>query len=164
MPASSVPGRAAEEGPVGANPEPQARRHGQHALGRHPVGGEVVLAAEPVVVDPGRVRDRRVDLSYPGGPAGPFGLIEVPGLIEVKVRFITFAGLPIIGHHRPPATKRRRAYSPFVLGSILSRPGGQWCGQGFNRSVRTARNRSPATSAGGDGGGDAGAAIPTTGT
>jgi hypothetical protein len=51
-----VPGRPAEEGPVGAHTVTQPGRRGQHALGRLPVGGEVVRAAKPVVVDPGRVR------------------------------------------------------------------------------------------------------------
>jgi hypothetical protein len=61
--AGQVPGHPAEEGPVGAHPEPQARRHGHHALGGLPVGGEVVLAAEPVVIDPGRVRHAGVQAS-----------------------------------------------------------------------------------------------------
>jgi len=90
------------------------------------------VPAEPVIVDPGRVRDRGIDLRYPGRPAGSLGLIEVasiieiPGaevfvpaeilfLIEVEVlRVLTFAGLPIIGHYRLPAAasvsgERRRA-------------------------------------------------------
>jgi hypothetical protein len=50
-----------EEGPVRQDPEPESRSGREHAFGGLPVGGEIVLAAEPVVVNPGRMRDRGVD-------------------------------------------------------------------------------------------------------
>ena len=53
--------RPAEERPVRPHPVAQPRCHREHPVARDPVGGEVVLAAEPVVVDPRRVRDGGVD-------------------------------------------------------------------------------------------------------
>jgi hypothetical protein len=48
----------------------------QPDLGHFPVGGEVVLPAQHVVVDPGRMRD--IDADAQLGPAFPhFPLIEV---------------------------------------------------------------------------------------
>ena len=48
--------------PVGAGGVAHLRGGCQHALGRRPVGGEVVLAAEQVVVGAGGMRDAGVDL------------------------------------------------------------------------------------------------------
>ena len=73
-----VPGRPAEEGPVGAHPVAQPGRRGQHALGRLPVGGEVILAAQPVVVDAGLVgvpgiELRQVIAGHSGDPSAGRG-------------------------------------------------------------------------------------------
>jgi hypothetical protein len=57
-----VPDGAAEEGPVLPHRRPKRRRDRERLLGDLPVGGEIVLAAEEVVVHPGRVRPGRVDL------------------------------------------------------------------------------------------------------
>ena len=50
-----------QEGPIRPHAEPQTRSGGEHAFGCLPVGGEIVFAPEPVVVDTGRMRDRRVN-------------------------------------------------------------------------------------------------------
>ena len=55
------PDRAAEERPVGPGHLGELGGHFHHLAGGSPVGGEVVLPAEQVVIDPGRGRDRRVD-------------------------------------------------------------------------------------------------------
>src|ERR1051325_10159039 len=44
------------------HPEPESRRDRQHPLCRLPVGGEVVLAAQPVVVDAGGMGHGGIDL------------------------------------------------------------------------------------------------------
>ena len=100
-----VPGRPAEEGAVGAHPEPQARRRGQHALGGLPVGGEVVLAAEPVVVDPGRVRHAGVQASdafcLGARPALCLGH-DTPLLRSVRLAPPPRGSRPRRSHHMPP--------------------------------------------------------------
>jgi hypothetical protein len=60
-----VPHRPAEERPVVARDRRHVRDHGDKPLGRLPVGGEVVLTAEQVVVDPGHVRRPRIDAARP---------------------------------------------------------------------------------------------------
>ena len=60
--ADEVVDRPDEEDPLRAHHGPDRRDLRRQRLGDRPVGGEVVLAAEPVVVDPGRLRHRRVDL------------------------------------------------------------------------------------------------------
>ena len=61
----AVPGQEAhrpgEERPVGPCGQPDLREGLDRLLARGPVGGEVVLPAEPVVVHPGDVRHARVD-------------------------------------------------------------------------------------------------------
>jgi D-alanine-D-alanine ligase len=56
-----VADRAAEEFPVGPDVPDDRRPHGDDGFGRRLVGREVVLAAQPVVVDAGGMRHRRVE-------------------------------------------------------------------------------------------------------
>jgi hypothetical protein len=65
---------AAEELPVGADAGDDERVVGDRGLGGLPVGGEVVLAAQPVVVDAGRV-------GHVGVERGRFGPVplRLPG-------------------------------------------------------------------------------------
>ncbi len=62
--ACQVPNRPGEEGPVRLDPETQSGSGREYALGCLPVSSEVVLAAQPVVVHPSRMSDRRVDPVY----------------------------------------------------------------------------------------------------
>jgi hypothetical protein len=55
-----VAGGAGEKLPVGVRGRDHGRVDPHRLLGRFPVHGEVILAAEHVVVDPGDVRDARV--------------------------------------------------------------------------------------------------------
>jgi len=57
-----IPDRPGQERAVGPDVEPDGGPGPEHLLGGFPVDGEVVLAAEPVVVDPGRMRDAGVDV------------------------------------------------------------------------------------------------------
>jgi hypothetical protein len=56
-----VPDRPPQEGTVCPGLGDDARKHGGYPVASLPVDGIVVLAAEPVVPDPGRMRHRRVD-------------------------------------------------------------------------------------------------------
>ena len=58
--------RPGEERPVIPDVTEDGRPDGDHLLGRLPVGREVGFAAKPVVVDPGRMRDGRVDVGRIG--------------------------------------------------------------------------------------------------
>ena len=59
--AGEVADGAPEKRPVGAGGEARVRVDLEHCLGGDAVGGEVVLAAEQVVVHPGLVRDADVE-------------------------------------------------------------------------------------------------------
>ena len=53
--------RAHHELAITAHGVQDLRHHPQHLLGRCPVGAEVVFAAQPVVIHPGRVSNIRAD-------------------------------------------------------------------------------------------------------
>src|SRR5262249_11270837 len=92
--------RPGEEGTVRPDPEAEPRRDGQHPLGRLPVGGEVVLAAQPVVVDAGRVRDggvyfgRLVAARENSAEPGPCHRAPLHVRIRTSVRRRTTPSLP----------------------------------------------------------------------
>jgi hypothetical protein len=68
--ASEVADRPADEHPVVPD-DPRYVRRGYHQLlRRRPVGGEIVLAAQQVVVDPGHVRLGRIDALCRHAPFG----------------------------------------------------------------------------------------------
>src|SRR6266516_1285920 len=58
------PHHAGQEGAVRADAHPQAWRRLEDTLRGLPVCGEIVLAAKPVVIDPGRVRHSRVEFGW----------------------------------------------------------------------------------------------------
>jgi hypothetical protein len=87
------PDRAAQEGTVGAHPEAQPRRHREHPLGRLPVSGEIVLAAQPVVVNAGGMRRAGVQ-------AGQAALFRGPPAAWPAV---------CLSHDNWPITRRRPA-------------------------------------------------------
>ena len=58
--------RTAEEGAVGPDREHQVGIGGQGPLAELPVSGEVVFPAQPVVVDPGYMRDASVEVGHQG--------------------------------------------------------------------------------------------------
>jgi hypothetical protein len=60
--AGQVADRPAQKGPVRPGLGHDARQHRGHLVARLPVDGEVILAAEPVVPDPGRMGHRRIQL------------------------------------------------------------------------------------------------------
>jgi hypothetical protein len=53
----------ADERPVVTDDSRHVRRYLEQPLGRLPVDGEIVLAAEQVVVNPGDIRPGRVDIT-----------------------------------------------------------------------------------------------------
>jgi hypothetical protein len=59
--ARQVADRAGQERPVGAHGQGQVRVRLQRPVTGLPVGGEMVLAAQPVVIDPGDMRDAGVE-------------------------------------------------------------------------------------------------------
>jgi hypothetical protein len=79
-PLGQVADGAGEEPPVRLDPPAEARGYGQDAFGGFAVRREVVLAAQPVVVDAGRVGDRGVDGEVEGGALRPVAV--GPGLIR----------------------------------------------------------------------------------
>jgi len=60
--ARQVRGHPPHHGPVSAHPDGHVRVAGDRRLGGPAIGLEVVLAAENVVVDPGRMGHGRIDL------------------------------------------------------------------------------------------------------
>jgi hypothetical protein len=62
--------RVDQEQPRGPGDQRQGRHHVEHLLGRLPVGGEIVLAAQPVVPHPRRVRHGGVEGRQLAVPAG----------------------------------------------------------------------------------------------
>ena len=82
----------AEESPVGTHPVAQSWRHREYPVPRHPVGGEIVFTAKPVVVDPGRVRDADVDPE-----------VRIPALVTCRFRH-----LHTLRPRGPPVLKSER--------------------------------------------------------
>src|SRR5579863_3148103 len=81
--------RATEECALGSNADDDARIGVDHHLGQFPVYREVVLAAEPVVIYPGRMRRGRVDLRHRlvliGSPRSGH---VTPQFVHVTLRFV----------------------------------------------------------------------------
>ena len=71
--AGQVAHHAADERPVVADDPRDVGERGEQLLRGPPVGGEVILAAQNVVVDPGDVRHRGIDAGCPA----PFPLNRV---------------------------------------------------------------------------------------
>ena len=61
--AGQIPDRPARKGPVRPGLCHDTRQHRGYPVTRLPVDGEVVIAAQPVVPDPSRMRNRRVPCS-----------------------------------------------------------------------------------------------------
>src|SRR5262249_61327481 len=78
--ASKVPPRPAQEGPVGLDAGDDPREHRHDLLGGLPVGSEVILAPQPVVVDPRRIRHARIEAGWrlPARPVSPLFLRSTP--------------------------------------------------------------------------------------
>jgi hypothetical protein len=60
--AGQEPDCAAEEGAILARGDARVGRLEQHLCGRLPVGGEIALAADEIVIDPSGMRPARIDL------------------------------------------------------------------------------------------------------
>jgi hypothetical protein len=90
---------AGEEPPVRLDPPAQAGGDGQDAFGGFAVGREIVLAAQPVVVDAGRVGDRGVDREVDGrvlrGAAGSGALRSSHEAASIRAAAAETAGPPI---------------------------------------------------------------------
>src|SRR5207244_12288112 len=71
--AGQLPDRADQERPVGAGVVPDAGVELADLVADLLVNRVVVLAAQPVIPDPGRVRYRRVDLALRAGHGGAVG-------------------------------------------------------------------------------------------
>ena len=76
--AGQVPHDPGQERPVRPHVGLDPRVGGDRLLGRLPVGGEIILAAQPVVVDPGRVgvpgiELRQVIAGHSGDPSAARG-------------------------------------------------------------------------------------------
>src|SRR2546430_11157110 len=57
-----VPDGPGEKGPAGAGRADQFRDERENPVADLPVNGVMILAAQPVIPDPGRMRNRRIDL------------------------------------------------------------------------------------------------------
>ena len=117
-------GRAPDKPPVLDHSGTHGRERGRDGVSRFPVSGEIVLAAEPVVIAPGGMRHRRVDRRR-----------RLPGIVRLRSpRQDTHPRLPALAAHRRPPT------GPFAIsgtGQNHARPGGS----SIQPSAVTARPR-----------------------